>query len=456
MTNQGKKTVAVESRITVLAGVVFIMAMVAFEAGAQGIVFSDGFEGTDQQVNTVWGSGASAKRILDLGPSNSSGNHVLRLTMAAGRTQAADGLAKYLSTGYQKLYARWYMKFAQGYNFAAGAWHGSWFGGGSGIGIAGYVPPDGGDRVCYSVETNTAGQMQLYAYYRGMPCARPPGPACFGNIFTDPARPALTVNTWNCVEVMIDVGTPTSSAVGATGAFDLWVNGIHYGPWGGLWLRASSSLTLNTLRPEIYVEVALPSAITILYDDYVVSTQRIGTLNGIGDTTLPAAPTNLRATAVSAVQINLTWTDNASNETGFLVEKKVSPTGAWTQFATTAANVTTCNSTGLGALHTFRYRVRAINNNGRSAYSNIDSATTTAGLLVGAGKIAQGVMPNRWVLVMGGFKNEIALGHDVRRVEVYNIAGRKVWQLDRGDARGNLIAALPVDLRGVLYLKFAE
>ena len=37
--------------------------------------------------------------------------------------------------------------------------------------------------------------------------------------------------------------------------------------------------------------------------------------------TAPAAPTNLTATAVSSTQINLAWTDNASNETGFAIEQ---------------------------------------------------------------------------------------------------------------------------------------
>jgi hypothetical protein len=35
----------------------------------------------------------------------------------------------------------------------------------------------------------------------------------------------------------------------------------------------------------------------------------------------PAAPTNLVATAVSSSQINLTWTDNSNNETGFKIER---------------------------------------------------------------------------------------------------------------------------------------
>jgi len=43
----------------------------------------------------------------------------------------------------------------------------------------------------------------------------------------------------------------------------------------------------------------------------------------------PAAPTNLTATAVSSRQINLAWTDNATDETGFQVERATRASGPW-------------------------------------------------------------------------------------------------------------------------------
>ncbi len=92
---------------------------------------------------------------------------------------------------------------------------------------------------------------------------------------------------------------------------------------------------------------------------------------------LPAAPTNLVATAVSRSQINLTWTDNANNESGFYVERcKGSTCTNFAQIATVGANVTTYGNTGLSANTSYRYRVRAYNTSGASAYSDIALAKT--------------------------------------------------------------------------------
>jgi predicted secreted protein len=92
---------------------------------------------------------------------------------------------------------------------------------------------------------------------------------------------------------------------------------------------------------------------------------------------VPNAPSNLAATAASRSQINLTWTDNSTNETGFKIERcKGSSCTNFAQIATVGANVTSYSNTGLSANTTYRYRVRAYNAAGNSAYSNIAAATT--------------------------------------------------------------------------------
>ena len=106
-----------------------------------------------------------------------------------------------------------------------------------------------------------------------------------------------------------------------------------------------------------------------------------GTIKVVLSTTLPpvpAAPTNLIATAVSASQINLTWSDASTNEDNFLIEQSLDGT-SFTQIASVGAGVTTFANTNLASSTAYYYRVRASNGGGSSAYSNIASATTLAG-----------------------------------------------------------------------------
>jgi len=107
----------------------------------------------------------------------------------------------------------------------------------------------------------------------------------------------------------------------------------------------------------------------------VPSIARIVRLNVAAAPTAPAAPTNLSATASSSSQINLTWTDNASNESGFRIER--SADGAtFTEIGVVGSNVTTYASTSLSAATQYWYRVRAYNATGSSAYAGPASATT--------------------------------------------------------------------------------
>lgn len=104
-----------------------------------------------------------------------------------------------------------------------------------------------------------------------------------------------------------------------------------------------------------------------------VTTSNVVNITVNADT--PAAPTNLTATAVSSSQINLIWTDNSSNETGFKIERSTNGS-SFTQIATVNAGVTNFASTGLQKNRLYYYRVLSYNAAGNSAYSNVASART--------------------------------------------------------------------------------
>jgi hypothetical protein len=91
----------------------------------------------------------------------------------------------------------------------------------------------------------------------------------------------------------------------------------------------------------------------------------------------PNAPSGLSASAVSSSQINLSWTDNSSNETGFEV-KRATDSG-FTQNVTWNGGITgtTYSDTGLSASTTYYYKVRAQGSAQNSAYSAAVSATTS-------------------------------------------------------------------------------
>jgi YD repeat-containing protein len=95
---------------------------------------------------------------------------------------------------------------------------------------------------------------------------------------------------------------------------------------------------------------------------------------------VPSGPSALTANAVSISQINLAWTDNSFNESGFKIERKTGPSGTYAQIASTAANATSFSNTGLQPGTQYFYRIRATNLGGDSAFSN-ESSAITANLL---------------------------------------------------------------------------
>jgi hypothetical protein len=101
---------------------------------------------------------------------------------------------------------------------------------------------------------------------------------------------------------------------------------------------------------------------------YMVS----GTTSG---STVPASPSGLTATSVAYNSVTLTWTDNATNESGYKVER--SPDGVtFTEIASLGAGATGYADGSVSARSNYYYRVRAYNSAGASGYSNTVTVTT--------------------------------------------------------------------------------
>jgi hypothetical protein len=94
----------------------------------------------------------------------------------------------------------------------------------------------------------------------------------------------------------------------------------------------------------------------------------------------PAAPYGLTANAIDHQRIDLSWTDNSDNESGFELQRSTdgfAPGGTITVI-NLGANVTSYSNTGLAASTQYFYRVLAKNAGGSSAVSEPATATTSA------------------------------------------------------------------------------
>jgi subtilase family serine protease len=131
--------------------------------------------------------------------------------------------------------------------------------------------------------------------------------------------------------------------------------------------------------------------------EYIAVTSEAGWQTRIGAFRLPGcgnagpapeAPTNLAATAVSNRRIALSWSDQSTNEDGFVVERcagtaaACDASAAFTRVGQTAAASATYTDTHLQASTTYSYRVRAFNGGGESAFTNTAQATTLAAPIV--------------------------------------------------------------------------
>ena len=90
----------------------------------------------------------------------------------------------------------------------------------------------------------------------------------------------------------------------------------------------------------------------------------------------PETPTEVVATASSATEINIAWTDQSDNEVGFRLKRTQDSGATWQSIAELGENTVGYSDTGLTEATTYQYKIKAVGTTEDSDYAFSNQATT--------------------------------------------------------------------------------
>ena len=185
---------------------------------------------------------------------------------------------------------------------------------------------------------------------------------------------AVWDNNWHSWEWHINL---------ASGVLELWLDGVRkYSGSGWNFGGGSFSMMQHFSMGNHATGCSWQSSWQAMdIDDFVLSTTYVGPDGGSGggggsDTTAPATPSGVSASALSSSQIKLTWTASTDNVgvTGYRIYRNGT-------YLTTATS-TSYTNTGLAASTSYSYKVSAVDAAGNeSGQSSTATATTQAGTI---------------------------------------------------------------------------
>ena len=187
--------------------------------------------------------------------------------------------------------------------------------------------------------------------------------------------------TENLVNARIQVGTDSTFASNvywdsqqttiATTTKGNRISNIQFNNFGG---AATTTLSLNDGDVTYYWRIKL-------WDDSGGGTAE-GAWSSVSSTAsftlvdVPTTTSGVAATYVSDSEVTVTWTDNSSTETGFVVQRSANE-GAYSTVSTTDLGIQSYSDTSVAANAQYIYRVAAQNAAGTSAYTTSTAVATT-------------------------------------------------------------------------------
>ncbi|MCE0494868.1 S8 family serine peptidase [Vibrio salinus] len=191
-------------------------------------------------------------------------------------------------------------------------------------------------------------------------------------VFNVPAGSStLYLNAWSDISTDGDIFEFSYSLDGNTFTDLLTVSGGSNADWHSVSFPPGTSGTVYIQVNDSNHTAGNLELNTIFVDKmYILSESNTGTI--------PAAPSGLAGTATVEGQIDLTWTDNASDESGFEIERSLTGTGNWSLIKSVTTDVQAYSDESVASETTYDYRVRAFNGAGYSSYSNLISVTSLA------------------------------------------------------------------------------